>query len=121
MRVGVRRHMLSLPMAIGRRRVSAFADQARSVIGGLSALERRLHRFLVAELTRAGEPLTPDAVAEALDLSREDVVRMLDALGARKALIARNADGAVTWAYPVTVTPTAHHLRFRSGERLYAA
>ena len=29
--------------------------------------------------------------------------------------------GAVTWAYPVTVDQTPHHLTFNTGEKIYAA
>ena len=33
----------------------------------------------------------------------------------------RNAAGAVTWAYPVTVEQTPHRIVLSSGEQLYAA
>jgi hypothetical protein len=33
----------------------------------------------------------------------------------------RNGQGAVVWAYPVTVERTPHHLVFGSGEQVYAA
>ncbi|MDR3577019.1 MAG: hypothetical protein P4L50_24400, partial [Anaerolineaceae bacterium] len=35
--------------------------------------------------------------------------------------LVRNEQAAVTWAYPVTVEPTPHRLKFNSGEQLYAA
>jgi hypothetical protein len=35
--------------------------------------------------------------------------------------VCRNAQGAVVWAYPVTVERTPHHVTFSTGERLYAA
>ena len=33
----------------------------------------------------------------------------------------RNSQGAVTWAYPVTVEPTPHRVAFSTGEEVYAA
>jgi hypothetical protein len=33
----------------------------------------------------------------------------------------RNDGGSVTWAYPVTVEQTPHHMSFSTGERAYAA
>jgi hypothetical protein len=35
--------------------------------------------------------------------------------------VCRNAQGAVVWAYPVTVEPTPHRATFSTGEELYAA
>jgi hypothetical protein len=46
---------------------------------------------------------------------------ILDELERNLFFLVRNAQGAVSWAYPVTVEPTPHQLRFHSGERLYAA
>lgn len=121
MNVGVRRRMLSVPRFIGRRRVAAVAQQARGVMAELSDEHRRLHRHVVAELLRSGGPLTPAMLAEQLDLTTAEISRLLDGLAAKKALIARTEHGAVLWAYPVTAAETPHRLRFRSGERLYAA
>ena len=33
----------------------------------------------------------------------------------------RDNHGRVVWAYPVTVEKTPHHVRFDTGEELYAA
>ena len=121
MNVGLRRHMLKLPSAVGTRRVASVVRQTEEVMAELSDDHRRLHRLLVTELPRAGAPLLPEAVAERLDLPPSTVSEMFDDLGARKALIARDDQGAVTWAYPITVEHTRHRITFRSGERLYAA
>lgn len=121
MNVGLRRHMLRLPRAVGARRVASVVRRAEAMRDELSDDHRRLHHLLVTELPRVGGPLAPDAVAERLDLPTGTARGLLDDLGARKALIARDEQGAVTWAYPVTVEPTPHRLSFRSGERLYAA
>ena len=121
MKVGLQRHMLKLPAAVGRRRAGAVAMQARTVRDELSDENLDLHRFLITELPIVGAPLTANWIAEKRGVATSNVATQLDDLGDRKALIARNADGDVTWTYPVTVEPTAHHLSFRSGDRLYAA
>jgi hypothetical protein len=90
-------------------------------MGELSDENRALHRFLVTQLPAAAEPLTTGWIGQKQGIPASHVVEQLVQLGERKALIARNDDGDVTWVYPVTVEPTAHHLSFRSGERLYAA
>lgn len=121
MNLGLQRHMLKLPAAVGRRRVAAVAKQARTVMEELSDEDRDLHRFLVTELPVVGAPLTTEWIGGKRGVPASDVAEQLDELGERKALIARNNDGDVTWTYPVTVEATAHHLSFRSGDRLYAA
>ncbi|MDH3753150.1 MAG: hypothetical protein OEU32_04685 [Acidimicrobiia bacterium] len=121
MNVGLWRVMLRLPARIGRWRVASVATRAEAIMDGLSDDHRALHRFIVVELPRAGAPLTIDGLAEQRGLPPATVRQLLDDLGARKALIARDDHGAVVWAYPITVSKTPHRLSFKSGERLYAA
>jgi hypothetical protein len=87
----------------------------------LSEQHRSAHHFVVGELPRVGEPLSPQAVAESLQLPLARVIEILDELEAKKAFLFRDAQGAVVWAYPVTVEETPHRLSSRSGGRLYAA
>jgi hypothetical protein len=49
------------------------------------------------------------------------VTDILEVLERKLFFLVRNEQGAVAWAYPVTVTPTPHKLNFSTGERLYAA
>lgn len=121
MNVGFRRHMFKLPRALGRRRVASLAGRARTIMDGLTEQHRTLHRFVVAELARAARPLTPELIAEQLGLAPDEVAGLIDDLGEKKALIARDASGAITWGYPVTVDETPHRLCFESGDRLFAA
>jgi hypothetical protein len=46
---------------------------------------------------------------------------ILDDLEKKLTFLFRNEEGAVAWAYPVTVDKTPHHLTFSTGEQLYAA
>lgn len=121
MNVGFRRHVLKLPAAVGRRRVRALTDRARSIMAELSDEDRSLHLFLATQLPLVGLPLTPAWIGGQRDIAAAVVAEQLDRLGQRKALIARNAVGDVTWVYPVTVDSTPHHLTFESGDRLDAA
>lgn len=121
LKVGVVRHMLRLPPMIGTKRLAELAERARVEVGALSAEHRSVHHFVVRELPRADGPLPPEVVAEHLDLSLERVIQIFDDWEAKKAILFRDDQGAVVWAYPVTAAETPHRLRFRSGERLYAA
>ena len=74
-----------------------------------------------AKLSNACAPLPPALFAERLHLPLTRVVAILDELEQHKTFLFRNAAGAVTWAYPVTVDPTPHRISFSTGERINAA
>ena len=81
----------------------------------------RVRDFVVLELPRKGIALTPAYIAETLNLAYVRVVEILDDLEKHMTFLFRNAEGAVTWAYPVTVEKTPHRVTFKSGEQIYAA
>lgn len=77
--------------------------------------------FVVKELIRQGRPLEPTLISSRLDLPEPLVVEILDELEKNLLFLVRNDDGAVSWAFPVTVDRTPHRLSFSTGERLYGA
>jgi hypothetical protein len=77
--------------------------------------------FVVRELPRVGKPMSPEFIAEELALPLARIKAILDELEEKLFFLVRNGQGAVSWAYPVTVDPTPHHLAFSTGERLYGA
>ena len=81
----------------------------------------RIRDFVVLELPQKGEPIKPEYIANTLDLPGDRVVEILDDLEKHMTFLFRNAEGAVAWAYPVTVERTPHHVTFSSGEQIYAA
>ena len=80
-----------------------------------------VRNFVVRELPNAGEPLSPEFIAQELDLPVSRVVLILEELEKHLTFLFRNKQGAVTWAYPVTVDRTPHHVTFNTGEQIYAA
>jgi hypothetical protein len=94
------------------------------VAAGLAFMTEEHHRvrnFVVRELPRVGSPLTPEFIAGSLTMAIAQVKVILDELEKHMTFLFRNEAGAVTWAYPVTVDPTPHRIRFGTGESLYAA
>ncbi len=87
----------------------------------MTLAHHRVRYYAVEQLARTGAPVTPETIAAALDLSPEYVVVILAELEQELFFLVRDAEGNVTWAFPVTVEKTPHLLRFSSGERLYAA
>ncbi len=82
---------------------------------------RMIHHFVVKELPYIQEPLSPAIITKKLDLSLARVTAILDELEKHMTFLFRNSEGAVVWAYPVTVEATPHHVTFSTGEQVYAA
>jgi uncharacterized membrane-anchored protein len=118
MLVGLWRLMLRVPPAIWKHRDAGGGDDP---LAFMSEAHHRVRDFAVMELMRSGEPLTPERIAQELQLPQTQVVEILNQLERHKTFVFRNPQGAVTWAYPVTVDPTPHRLRFSTGEQVYAA
>ena len=76
---------------------------------------------VVTELPRYRAPLPPALIADKTALTVSEVEPILAELEAKLFFLTRNATGAVSWAYPVTVEPTPHRLQFSTGESIYAA
>jgi hypothetical protein len=87
----------------------------------MSEDHRRVRDLAVLELPRAGRPLPAEHFARNLDLSLSRVHSILDELEQGMTFLYRNEEGAVHWAYPVTVERTPQHVTFGSGEQVYAA
>ena len=91
------------------------------VYGSLAPDERRVREWLVTTLADRGEPIAPEIIASELALDSGRVGAILGRLERKLVFLARDASGAVSWAYPVTVDPTPHRLAFKTGERMTAA
>jgi hypothetical protein len=121
MLLGVWRYLLRIPRPVWQGQVN---QGARSTISGLEFLNgdtKRVRDYVVLELPRAGEPLSPQRIAGDLGLDVARTVAILDDLEKRMTFLYRDTQGCVTWAYPVTVGRTPHRVEFSSGEKLYAA
>jgi hypothetical protein len=114
--LGLWRCTLPLPRAIWQRQVRGDAH-----LEFMTEAHHRVRNYVVIELPRAGEPLSPARIAQALDLPLAHVVGILDELEQHMTFLFRNGEGAVFWAYPVTVERTPHHVTFSTGEQVYAA
>jgi hypothetical protein len=128
------RHHMNATIMIGRgNRISkiprkdwedAFCDRHRDFearIGFMSLDHHLVRNFVVRQMPLAGEPLSPEYIAQNLNLPLPRIVAILDELEKQLTFLFRNEQGAVTWAYPVTLEKTPHHITFNTGERVYAA
>ena len=88
----------------------------------MSEDHHRVRNFVVSELPRhGGEALPSDTIGQRLKLAPERCESILQELERNLFFLVRDERGAVTWAFPVTVEPTPHRLRFSNGEEIYGA
>jgi len=87
----------------------------------MTADHRRVREHVVRELPRRGAPIARDTIASDLGIASDRVAEILGDLERRLFFLVRQPEGAVSWAFPVTVDPTPHALAFDGGERCFAA
>jgi hypothetical protein len=119
--LGIWRFWLRIPRPIWQQEVARSARANQKSLLFMKAEHHKVRDFVVRELPRLGQPITPETIAQRLGMGLEKVVSILDELEKNLTFLFRNEAGAVTWAYPVTVEPTPHRITFSSGEQIYAA
>jgi len=80
-----------------------------------------VRNFVVRELPRHGKPFSIAHISQAVGLSQERTAQIVADLERHLFFLVRRGGPGVSWAFPVTVDRTDHHLRFSTGERLDAA
>jgi hypothetical protein len=119
--LGFWRFMIPIPRPVWRSEVSRTAKGAEAGLGFMSEEHHLVRDLVVRELPRVGESLTPEFIALELNLSLARVNVILEELESHMTFLFRDQEGAVIWAYPVTVEKTPHHVTFSTGEQIYAA
>ena len=119
--IGLQRHMIPIPRMIWQWQVRRGARGVKAHLGFMSEEHHLVREFAVRELPNVGEPLSPEFIAENLNLPGARVKSILDELEKHMTFVCRNSEGAVVWAYPVTVESTPHHVSFSTGEQVHAA
>jgi hypothetical protein len=119
--LGRGRAITALPRALWEHHLAQAPDHSKARLAFMSAQHHQVRYFVVRELVNRARAIAPEDICQALQLSRSQVDAILDELEQRLFFLVRNEQGAVAWAYPVTVAATPHRLTFSTGERLYGA
>ncbi|HUW95558.1 MAG TPA: hypothetical protein VMW58_07200 [Anaerolineae bacterium] len=119
--LGRGRQVLDLPWEMWKQHLAQVPQHSGERLRFMTEEHHRVRYFVVRELPLRGKAIAPQDVSEALRLPLARVEIILDELERKLFFLFRDEQGAVSWAYPITVEPTPHHLSFSSGERLYAA
>ena len=119
--LGRDRHFSQMPRVKWEQELAQAPAYIQTRLGFMSKDHHQVRYFVVRELPSRGEPLEPAFISESLQLPLVRVNAILDELEKNLFFLVRNEQGAVTWAFPLTVEPTPHHLTFSTGEQLYGA
>jgi hypothetical protein len=119
--VGRGQEILAIPQATWKQHLLQIPQHSQARLNFMTDVHHQIRYFVVREMARKQEPIKPETISEELDLPFQVVETVLDELEKRLFFLVRNEQGAVAWAFPVTIEITPHKLDFRSGERLYAA
>jgi hypothetical protein len=119
--LGIWRILLRIPRPIWQQEVARSARAGEKSLAFMTDGHHRVRDFVVRELPRFEKPIPPETIAQSLDMEQEHVISILDELEKNLTFLYRNEEGAVAWAYPVTVEQTPHRITFSTGEQIYAA
>jgi hypothetical protein len=121
MLLGHGRLLVPIPGSVWQEHTIREGQQAEDSLAFMSEDHHRVRDLVVVELPRVGAPLPPEFIAQRLGLALDKVRIILDDLERHMTFLFRNEQGAVHWAYPVTVDRTPHRITFSTGEQVYAA
>jgi hypothetical protein len=119
--LGQGRQITAIPRQAWEEQLSQLRQHSGTRLGFMSEAHHLVRNFVVRELPRKSQPIPPDFISQRLGLPLPRVNTLLDELEKNLFFLFRNSQGAVSWAYPVTVEKTPHELVFSTGERLYGA
>lgn len=119
--LGRDRQITEVPRAMWEQHVAQAPEHTRDRLAFMSDDHHGVRYFVVRELANRAVPVEAEVIVQALELPVARVKTILDELERNLFFLVRNEQGAVAWAFPVTVEPTPHRLIFSSGERLYGA
>ena len=118
---GIGSSISNLPRGEWEAQVQSAPGRIGERLGFMSEDHHLVRNFVVRELPRRGRALSLRRIAEALHLPRARASSIVEDLEKHRFFLVRGNGRAVSWAFPVTVEDTGHHLEFSTGERLDAA
>ena len=119
--LGREQKILEVPQATWQQHLAQIPQHSQARLSFMTSVHHQIRYFVVQEMVNRQKPVEPEFISEKLNMPLTEVKLILEELERKLFFLVRNAQGAVAWAYPVTVEPTPHRLNFSSGERLYGA
>ncbi len=119
--LGRGQEILAVPQDAWIQDLTQVSLHSQSRLDFMTDTHHQIRYFVVKELAHRQKPIEPGLISRELDIPLEQVITILEQLERRLFFLVRDEQGAVAWAYPVTVEITPHRLVFSSGDRLYGA
>ena len=119
--IGRDREILEIPQATWKQELAQIPQHSQTRLNFMTNTHHQIRNFVVKEMAIRQKPIEPKLISEKLSIPLEQVNFLLEELERKLFFLVRNEQGAVAWAYPITVETTPHKLNFASGERLYGA
>ena len=119
--LGREQEILEIPQATWKQHLMQIPQHSQSRLDFMTDVHHQVRYFVVKEMANKQKPIEPEFISEKLNMPLEQVKLILEELERKLFFLVRNEQGAVAWAFPVTVETTPHKLSFTSGERLYGA
>jgi hypothetical protein len=119
--LGRSQEIIEIPAAVWKGHLAQIPQHSQARLSFMTEAHHQVRTLVVKELATRQKPIRPEFISERLELPLAQVKGILEELEEKLFFLVRDGQGAVAWAYPVTVEPTPHRLHFSSGERLYGA
>lgn len=113
--------ILEIPQATWKQHLTQIPQHSQSRLSFMTNAHHQIRYFVVKEMANTQKPIEPEFISEKLNMPLELVKPILEELERKLFFLVRNDQGAVAWAFPVTVETTPHKMDFSSGEHLYGA
>lgn len=111
----------SIPQSDWEQEVISAPERISRRLAFMSNEHHAVRNFVVQELPRLGRPVTVRAISHALRIPLPRTSAIVEDLERHLFFLVRRSGEEVSWAFPVTVEDTGHHVLFSTGERLDAA
>ena len=118
---GAGREIRSVPDDAFRKSLQQIPARMASRLAFMSREHHVVRDFAVRELPRQNQPLSPMGIAQVTGLAVQHVSTILADLEKNLFFLVRDPNGNVSWAFPVTTSPTPHRLTFSTGENIFGA
>ena len=115
------RKFIEMPRETWEQHIAQAPKECSHTLSFMTEEHHLIRYFVVKKLPHIGKPILPELISDVLKIPLSTIINILDDLERNLFFLVRNEQGAVSWAFPVTVDKTPHQLTFSTGERLNAA
>ena len=119
--LGRDQEILKFPQATWKQELAKIPQHSQARLNFMTDTHHQIRYFVVKEMAIRQKPIEPELISDKLRIPLKRVNFILEELERKLFFLVRNEQGAIAWAYPITVETTPHKLSFASGERLYGA